>query len=338
MRRLIVIVSSILIFAVIVYRFQGGSSKEMSRFEPHMIAHCVGRNTINLPEEFQRASIITGRFKSLEATVQDPFFEVIVNENKFTKRSFLNEIERRRSELKENSDGAVNAFRYEKVLGDDSLIFRVQRIDDAYVSEINFLRGTSLVTVKMDSFRNQYVAAEESLSKFALAFKENAIGHLGQKSPNFCLGSVEIIGNFKEESGSFLFKEGDEADFEVEINTYIPNASEPLLARMSGPDSLLKMFDVNHKVLRSGERKVVSMRAQEWLGWAKLSDEEGAKSFKFALETMRPKPSKAMPSINLTFNTGKPLPGGGAAKTILSDEEAVQIWDKVVSSIQSTAL
>ena len=338
MRRLIVIVSSILIFAVIIYRFQGGSSREMSRFEPHMVAHCIGRNTITLPEEFQRVSIITGRFKSIDAVAQDPFFEVVVNENKFTEKSFSNEMERRRSELKENSDGAVNAFRYEKALGDDAFIFRVQRIDDAYVSEINFLRGTSLVTIKLDSFRNQYVTAEENLSKFALAFKERGGDPLIQKSQDFCLGSVDIVGNFKEESGSFLFKEGDKADFEIEINTYIPNPSEPLLTRMSGPDSLLKIFNVNHKVLRSGERNVVSMRAQEWLGWSKLSDEQGAKSFKFALETIRPKPSKAMPSINLTFNTVKPLPGGGPARTTLSDEEAVQIWDKVVSSIQSTAL
>lgn len=263
---------------------------------------------------------------------------MVVNNGNFSRESFTVEVDKRRADLKENGDGTVDVFRGERIVDNGAVIFRVQRIDDAYVSEINFLVGKSLVTVKLNSYNNHYVEAEENLSRFVSAVKENNTMSFDAKLQGFCLGSVVIAGSFKDERGAFLFKSDDGSDFDIEINTFSPDADEPLLKRMSGPDSLLTIFNVNHEVIRSGERRILNMRAQEWLGWAKLSDEEGAKSFKFAMETMRSSPSMAMPSINLTFNTGKPLPGGGTAKTTLSDDQAVQLWDNVVGSIKSTVL
>lgn len=326
----------ILILSVIIYRLEDGGAKEMSKHENNMITHCVGRSSIKLPEHYRRASVTTGIFKAVGSTAQDPPFEVIVKENSFTPKSFLLEMSKRRSELRENSDGAVDVLKNERTLNNDAVIFRVQRIDDAYVSEMNFLRGPSLVTIKVDSFRSQYAAAEENLIRFGSAFKESGSESSAASPQDFCLGSVAISGDFKDESGSFLFRKEEEADFEIEINTYAPNAGEPLLVRMSKPDSILRILNVDPKILRSGERNMTGLRAQEWLGWAKLSDEESAKSFKFTLETVGPTPSKTSPSISLIFSTGKPLPGGGTAKTTLSDEEAMQLWDVVVDSIRPT--
>jgi hypothetical protein len=120
----------------------------------------------------------------------------------------------------------------------------------------------------------------------------------------------------------------------VDIDTYTPDDKIPLLARMSGPDSLLAAFDVRHKVLRTGERIVAGMHAQEWLGWAKISDDPDAKTLKFVMDTMRPKPSREAPGISLTFNTATALEDGTPTKTLLSDDEAMQLWDSVVDSIR----
>ena len=334
MRRIFGVIAVCLVLVMGVYRLQIRGEKEMSVHEPHMTTHCIGRSIIGLPDGFRRAPIVSGIFKSADSKVQDPSFDVIVIENGFTKSSFSQAIDKRRSDLKENSDGTVDVFESEKVASDGAVIFRIRRIDDAHVSEINFLRGSSLVTVKLDSFRDEYVAAEERLTKFASAFMEAQDDSSRRYPQHFCLGSVSIAGDFKDESASFLFKNSEGADFEAEINTYIPDAGKPLLTRASGPDSLLAVFNVDYKILRSGERDVVNMRAQEWLGSAKLSGQDEGKSLKFVLETIRKKPGKSAPSINLTFNTGKPLPGGGNAKTTISDDEAVQIWDKVVDSIR----
>lgn len=334
MRRIFGVIAFSVVLVTAFYRLQIREKKEMSVHETHMTTHCIGRSIIGLPDGFRRAPVVTGIFKSADSKDQDPSFDVIVTENGFTRGSFSQALDKRRSELKENSDGTVDVFESEKATSDGAVIFRVRRIDDAHVSEINFSRGSSLVTVKLDSFRNQYVVAEERLSKFASAFMEAQEDSFRRYPQQFCLGSVSIAGDFKDESASFLFKNSEGDDFEAEINTYIPDANKPLLTRTSGPDSLLAVFNVDHKILRSGERDIVNMRAQEWLGSAKLSDQDEARSLKFVLETIRGKPGKSAPSINLTFNTGKPLPGGGSAKTTISDDEAVQIWDKVVGSIR----
>jgi hypothetical protein len=49
--------------------------------------------------------------------------------------------------------------------------------------------------------------------------------------------------------------------------------------------------------LARGERVVTGMHAQEWLGWAKISDEPDAKARKFVLDTMRSQPSREAPSL-----------------------------------------
>jgi hypothetical protein len=91
---------------------------------------------------------------------------------------------------------------------------------------------------------------------------------------------------------------------------------------------------VKHKVLRARERVVAGMRAHEWLGWAKISDEPDAKTLKFALDTMRSKPGRFQPGISITFNTAKALDDGTPTKTLVSDDEAIQLWDTVIDSIR----
>jgi hypothetical protein len=308
-------------------------TRMLSKYE-EMKAHCVGRHVVDMPSSFLPSQVTNGIFKAIRLNAQDPSFEVIVRETGLTREKFASEVQKRRAELRNSSSDTVDVLRLEKALSDEATLFRVQLIDDAYVSEINFLRGSSIVTVSLDSYRGQFLAAEESLIKFAEAIKEKNEEISSAQPQGFCLGSVIITGEFKEENGSFLVRDGKGNAFGIEIDTYKADESVPLLKRVSGPDSLLTKFDVRHTVLRARERTVAGMRAQEWLGWTKLGEQEDEKTFGFALETMRPAADKTTPSIHVSFDTGQPLEDGSATKTVISDEEAIQLWDSVVKSIR----
>lgn len=292
--------------------------------------HCLGRHVFDMPDSFVAASIASGVFKMESQGPQTPAFDVVAYATGVTQPQFPVEIAKRRAELKNAGSETTNILKLDKAIGDDANIFRVQVIDDAYVSEINLLRGSSLVRVRLESYENQYLVAEENLIKFAAGIKAAA----GEKTSGFCLGSVVVTGDFKIENGSFLFRNGAGADFDIDIDTYAQDSRDTLLQRMSGPSSLLSIFDVRHSVLRSGERTVAGMRAQEWLGWAKVTEAQDVKTLKFTLETIRPKPAKAAPRITVTFDTAQPLENGTPTKTLFSDEEAIQLWDSVIRSIR----
>jgi hypothetical protein len=292
---------------------------------------CVGRNSILIPSSYRESAITTGIFRVAGSDKQSSSFEVIVRAGKYSHQQFLSEVQKRRLEITRGGSENVNVVRLERELADGSILMRLQEIQDAYVSEISFLRGENMITVKLESYDGKYLEAESRLIEFASRFK--AIDKIWSSS-GFCLGGVEVTGEFDSESGSFWFLDGHGSDFEIEIDTYAADDKTTLLERMSGPNSLLAVFDVKHKVLRARERVVAGMRAQEWLGWAKISDEPEAKTLKFALDTMRAKPSRMQPSISITFNTAKALDDGTPTKTLVTDDDATQLWDAVIDSIK----
>lgn len=295
--------------------------------------HCVGRHTLDVPISFLPNELTNGVFKSAGLSAQDPSFEVTVREAGSTPEQFDLHLRKRRAELAKSNGDTVNVLRAEKTLGEGAILFRVQEIDDDYVSEIHALRGSSIVRVSLESYRGQFLSAEEALAKFIGEIK--AVGTLSAAIPaGFCLGSVIMTGDYKEESGSFLFRDSTGSAFALQIETYTPDASVPLLKRVSGSDSLLAKFDVRHTVLRARERTVAGMRAQEWLGWTKLGEQGDQKTFGFTLETMRATAAKSAPSIHLSLDTGQALEDGSPTSTLISDHEAIRLWDSVVESIR----
>jgi hypothetical protein len=305
--------------------------KILKPMQEKVTTRCVGRNSISMPDSYRESEITTGFFRAAGSDKQSSSFEVMVRAGKYSHQQFLSEVQKRRIEMTRGGSENVNVVRLERELADGSILLRLQEIEDAYVSEISFLRGENMVTVKLESYDGKYLEAEGGLTEFASKFKaiDKNSGNSG-----FCLGGVEVTGEFDSERGSFWFLDGHGSDFEIEIDTYATDDNTTLLQRMSGPNSLLAVFDVNHKVLRARERVVAGMRAQEWLGWAKISDEPEAKTLKFALDTMRAKPSRTQPSISITFNTAKALDDGTPTKTLVTDDEATQLWDAVIDSIK----
>lgn len=321
-----------LVLVAVLSACTAGKEEKMempSKSEPARL-HCIGRHVIELPGSFAASAVTTGIFKALGSGAEEQGFDIVVRATGLSRAQFAREIAKRRTELEQSGDETVNVFKLERKVNEDAIVFRVQEIEDAYVSEINLLRGSAMVTVRHESFDGKFLEAEEKLIEFSAKISDNSAGVL----QGFCLGPVVIGGEYKSEYGSFLFRNGTGADFEVGIDTYAPDERVPLLARMSGPDSLLTIFGVKHMVLRTGERSVAGMRAHEWLGWAKITDEQDVKTLQFNLETMRLKPAKSSPSLTITFETAQPLDDGTRTKTLISDQEAIRIWDSVIGSIR----
>lgn len=293
--------------------------------------HCIGRNIVQLPDAFFSSDIATGYFTSGNIKGDVYPFDVAINAKNLTVEEFSNYIHIRTADLKNKDMGTLDVLRAEKKLSDVATLFRIQRVDNAFTSELYFLLNENLIIVKLDSFHNTYLGAEDRLVKFMSDFSITD----RSKSTGFCLGAFSIQGNFVKENGGAYFRDDAGNTYDIKIDTYATDDGKGLLRRMLGPDSLLSLFHIGHTVLRSGERAAAGMRAQEWLGWTNLGEDGDEKTFKFVLETMRPKGSKATPSIQITYDSAKKLENGTETKTNLSDDEAIAIWDKVVNSIQA---
>lgn len=291
---------------------------------------CIGRNIIELPNVFIKADVTTGTFKVGPAIVENRPFEVVVKSGNYTKRDFLEAVSAESSKFKVEAIPDSNVLRGEQSLSDSATLLRIQEVDDAYRDELHFMLGHDIVIAKLDSFRNEYVAAEQKLIKFMSQFsltKQLGVG-------GFCLGSLSIDGDFSEEQGGYYWRDNAGNTIDIEINSFEKDSTPSLLKRMSSPDSLLNLFHIGHTVLRSGERSVAGMRAQEWLGWTNLGENGNEKTFKFVLETMRRNGGRDTPSIRITFDSAQRLPDATDTKTNMTDAEAMAVWDAMINSIR----
>lgn len=291
---------------------------------------CVGRNMIRLPQAFLPADIATGFFSPTTSLLEGLTFDVIVDSAELKRKPFSEHILERRAELSGSSGVTSNIFRLERPLSDVATIFRIQQIKKAYQSEAHFKIGENLVVVKIDSFNDTFLTAEEQLVKFMADF--SAIDQ--DKVKGFCLGDLAIHGDYISESGDYGWSDDAGNTIDLQIDTFRSDSSKPLLQRTTGPDSLLNVFHIGHSVLRSGERTVAGMRAQEWLGWTKVGTEGDKKTFGFTMETMRPVPARKTPMITVALDSAQKLSNGVETKTNLSDEEAIAVWDAIIGSIQ----
>lgn len=301
---------------------------------PHS-SYCVGRSTIIMPSPFNANPIVSAQIKLASMGKSESSIEVLVRSDHVPDNKIALEVAKRRTELMDRTSGEVEVLRVEKAIDRHTTLFRVQWVEDAYTSEVLLFRDGNVIRANLQSFHNTYELAERRLLEFAESIAMTGAITAVDSLHGFCLGSVIVTGSLSSEAGSFAFEDGRGSTFGVAIDTYAEDAQVPLLARVSGPDSLLTVFDVDHHVLRSGERTVAGMKAQEWLGRAKVGEHQEA--FAFSMETMRAAPGKNAPKIHLSFDTGERLPNGELPGKIMTDDEAVKLWDVVVGSIRPAA-
>lgn len=302
----------------------------MSEKYSSMTIHCMGRHIFSIPAVFSKTDVATGFFQSYNVDDNISEFDVVVRESPLAESQFIASISKRRAQLKSNVSETDNVFRLERKLSETATLFRIQRVEEAYVSELHFLRGKNIVEIKVKSYKNSFLAAEEGIEKLMSSiFIANQ-----QSATGFCLGSLSVQGDFVQESSQTYWQDNAGNRFEFKIDSFTTQDPKSLLERMAGPDSLLSLFHIGHTVLRSGERKVAGMRAQEWLGWTNFDAGDNEKSFKFKMETIRAVGNRAAPSIAVTFDSAQKLADGTEPKTNLSDKQAASMWDAVIDSIQ----
>lgn len=306
---------------------------KMRANEQQDVRYCMGRTVIAVPSLLAPDSITTGSFRFINLGTEEGAIDVSVDDTKMKESDFKIRVHERSAELKSAGDETTNILKHEQALDHDAYLFRVQEIDDAYVSEVIALKGGNLVTVRLHSFRNQFGIAEDQLVKLVDSIVVGGdAASLG--SGGFCLGPVVVIGDFQEESGRFLYRSQNGINLKINIDTFVPDERVPLLDRVSGSESLLSKFQVKHKVLRARELTVAGMRAQEWLSWAETGPEKNQGSYGFAIETMRDKPEKLSPSLRLLMDSSQPRADGTPSTTLISDEEAIGLWNSITNSIR----
>jgi len=323
----------LVIFAGFLFGCHPSSEERPRMHNESAKTHCVGRHVVSIPSSFSASNIITGIFKFEGASAQDPEIDVLVQSDITTKAKFDSLVQQRRGELNRSESKTVNVLRSDKVLPSGATLFRVQEIDDAYFSEIYFLRGTAMVKIRLESYDNSYLSAEEQMIKLAAAIVERAPSG-AEDNLAFCLGPVLINSNLSQEVANFTFRDNDGLVLEIDIDTFSRDDSVPLLSRISRDSSVLQDLQIRTEVLRAGERKVAGMSADEWLGVGYLGNNASERGLKFMLETKRKNPGKSTPSISLSLDSAQPLRDGTPTTTKVKDQEALHIWDEIVDSIR----
>ncbi len=295
---------------------------------------CLGHHLFDLPPGFVPVVPIAAVFNPESANSEQSPIDVSVVAEKVTPAAFSAAVLRRHNEILRLSHRSTDILKDAKT-AQDSTLFQIQRIGESYTSELHALKANLHIAAELKSYEGRFREAEASL----LAFEKNVLAtDQGTRFgvAGFCVGPVVVNGRNKEESVSVTFRSEERPDIviTIEVDSYSRNDPVTLLDRMSGPNSLLSIFDARSDVLRKGELKVAGMRAQEWLGSVKLGENRTRKQFGFALETMRASPSQAAPRIHIEMDSGQNDAHGNRHENSMSDEQATALWDALVKSIR----
>ena len=302
------------------------------------VSHCIGRYQISLPTGFVMNSGSVGEFHPQSMSSDEPAINLEIVAYGTNVDSFKARVQKRIAELREEKKGSgLDYLAAMQSLGDDLVKLRVGNVENFYRSEIHALKGKSYIIASLESSDNQYEVAENRLREFVAGIvMTDSSGDTGK---GFCIGPLTINGDFKREWYQFGYRSVEKPDvvISVDVDTFSKDDPETLFDRVSGPSSLLSIFGVKHSVLRKREVIVSGMQAQEWLGAARLP-ERNDKKLSFALETVRQTPSLMAPKIHVGFDSGENGLDGAAHETSMTEDEAVDQWDRLVASIRPREL
>jgi hypothetical protein len=296
-----------------------------------MISHRIGRLTIDLPAEFGTDGEAVATIIPRENNALSSKMEVHVVSSGTSPQKFENAVSSRKLELLKAGAGDGNSLKETIKRPDGSVLFRTLKVGDAYVSELNQLVGDVHVRITATSYHRTFEKVEATLIQFASLIVPTSAA----RASDLSLGVISIGGVNLDESVQFYCRSDKRPDLRIEValDTFQPDSDPPLLTRMSSDTSLLKVFDVKHRTLRKNELVVAGMRAQEWLGVARLGSKDNTE-YNFALETLRPVPGPLAPSLHVQLMSGQYDMAGIKKPNSLDDDSALRIWDAVVQSIR----
>lgn len=298
------------------------------------VSHCLGRYQFSLPAGFTLAAGSVGEFHPQLMPSDEPAINVELVATGINDDAFKNRVQVRVAELRGEKKGSgVDYLADVQRLTENLVQVRVGNVESFYRSELHVLKGRSYIIVSLESSDNQYEVAESRLRKFVDGIV--VAGSPEDTAKGFCIGPLTINGDFKREWYQFTFRSAYKPDIAVsaDVDTYSKDDAETLFDRLGGPSSLLRIVDMKHSVLRKREIVVGGMQAQEWLGVVKLPERKD-KKYGFALETIRRTPSVTTPKIHIAFDSGEPGVDGVANDTSMSNNDAIEFWDRIVASLR----
>lgn len=313
-----------------------GSHTLSERFKPiHPV--CIGRHLIDLPESFTQVSGLTGIFVQKRAKVSEESFDIQlqVTDAGLSLDDFSQRVAAREVKLRGRAWGQANVLKEARKIDDRVRVFQIQEIKEAYSTEIHALIEGTYIVMTAASYKNQFSLAESRMIKFLGGVSASSSP---SSMEDFCLGSIRIRGDFEKERAGFLFRSESfpEVRISIDYDTYVVDPSQNLLARLGSPQSLLRAFDADNKVIRKGDLTVASMSAQEWLSWIVLGDDDKTKNYGFSMETMQRRPSTVQPFIHVELDAKFPL-GGKISAQDLSETEIIGLWDITTRSLRLRA-
>ena len=343
------------VLAVTVPGCVDGNSETAPNPMPPMQVQCVGRHQVSLPESFRiehagsSATFYFGHGVEFEAVEFQVVGEGLEAEE------FLRLVGARSAGIaaETNEMSAGPMLLTHEDLGDDTILLRYHRSDisdRSHVHEVHRLIDGAHVFLRADSYKSVMAPVEARLK--TLASRIGAVPQFPGDIGGFCIGSVAIEAGNDYEVATIRYRDAEarhrDVVVEVELGTLSRDDAEPRLVRRAEGNFMGLGF--RPKALRKGAARLAGMPAEEWLGRERI---EQRTEHVFAIESYPAAPGLATPTLQVTLGTGGMLPmgtvpalsphrrsaspdsGGGEPVTAsLSDDEAIALWDAVISSIR----
>ncbi len=153
--------------------------------------------------------------------------------------------------------------------------------------------------------------------------------------PGYCFqGGFIANERWKNEEVNISFRLPQHPDATLLVWFYTLAAArrdKPLLERVSGAAGILGRLMTHVHVLRQGDREIGGFKGQEYLTAGPNSGGLPAQMFKWETEgegTLR------APAMRIELQTGRRDDDGNPRATSLSNEEALKLWDSIVSTLR----
>ncbi|RPE74671.1 T6SS immunity protein Tli4 family protein [Vulcaniibacterium tengchongense] len=304
----------------------------------NMRTHCVGRFLIELPLEFrQRHSAVDSAADATFYFGHDADFKTIdvsvVGEGLDT-AAFDSRVKQRAETLSVQTNYEKNASMLvaEQVWAPGQILLRYYAtpdIADSFVHELHLLVDGAHVVARTKSFDAPVAPAESRLR--ALVPHVSRVSDPARAN-GFCLGPVAVSVDSDYEEADLRFGAGAEGQplmLAIEFSTFGQANGEPSLIERG--EANLAGLGVNPKALKKGALSLAGLPAEQWLG---RFDEGGARQHGFYAETTGKSQSKSEPKIHLELFTGGQLADGGYAASPLDDEQAMRLWDGIITTLR----
>jgi Tle cognate immunity protein 4 C-terminal domain/Tle cognate immunity protein 4 N-terminal domain len=295
--------------------------------KPNVTTFCMGRFVIDLPAG---STISGGNYKYDFARIDKPR---AMNQAQFEKETGEREAKLRASKHRKEP----SLLRSSQRPGATSLVLAFWEEDfSEYQVKVDGYKWAGGVSFLV---RDQ---VDTSKQDFGLKRMTEILSRLGPRpdteiptEPGYCFGGGFIANaEWENEQAGIDFRIAGQPDVGVSVDI-LPVASrkrdKPLLDRMGGALSQLGNMASMVRVLRKGDREIASFKGQEYLVTGPNSG--GLRGHSFIWETQG-EGTLQEPSIRIEFVSSRQDEKGNPQQTKLTDEQALALWDRIVSSFR----